>query len=165
MAKKEGTNSNPASSKNSELPKLHPALKRLERLVGRWKLTGRTFDSKVDNISGKVAIEWLRGGFFLQLRGLIRMEGLEVYSLEMVGDDAKAKNFSANVFSNMDGVPAKYYWQVKGDRVTHWTKGSKYTGTFSKDGQILSGGWRPDKGQKDTTGSSYDAVMTRVNGK
>jgi len=162
MAKKKGTNSNPSSSKNSELPKPHPALKRLERLVGTWKLTGRTFDSRADNIRGKVTIEWLPGGFFLQLRGTIRMEGLEVQSLEIVGYDAKAKNFSANVFSNLDGAPAKYYWQVKGDRVTHWTKGSRYTGTFSKEGQMLSGGWRPEKGQKDTAGSAYDAVMTRV---
>ena len=107
MAKKKGTNSKPSSSKNSELPKPHPALKGLDRLVGRWKLTGRTFDSKVDNIRGKVTVEWLPGGFFLQRRGMIRMEGLEVHSLEIVGYDAKAKDFSANVFSNMDGAPAK----------------------------------------------------------
>lgn len=165
MAKKNRSNSKPSRPGNSQLSKPHPALKHLERLVSRWKLTGRSFDSKKDNTRGKVAIDWLPGGFFLQMKGMIRMEDFEVQSLEIVGYDAKAKNFSANVFSNMDGAPAKYYWQVKGDRVTHWTKGSKYTGTFSKEGQMLSGGWRPDKGKKDTAGSSYDAVMTRVNGK
>ena len=162
MAKKNRTNS---KSSNAQLPKPHPALKRLEKLVGMWKLTGRTFDSKKDNISGKVTIEWLPGGFFLQMRGMIRMEEFEVQSLEIVGYDAATKTFSATVYSNVDGTPAKYYWQVKGDRVTHWTKGSKYTGTFSKDGQTLSGGWRPDKGRKETSESSYDAVMRRVNGK
>lgn len=165
MAKEKGTNSKSASAANVRLPKPHPALKRLERLVGTWKLTGRTFDSKVDNIRGNVTIEWLPGGFFLQMRGMIRMEGFEVQSLEIVGYDAATKTFPATVYSNMEGEPARYYWQVQGNRVTHWTKGSKYTGTFSKDGQTLSGGWRPDKGIKDTAGSSYAAVMTRANGK
>jgi len=162
MAKKNGAKSKTSNAGNSRVPKPHPALKRLERLVGTWKLTGRTFDSNVDNIRGKVAIEWLPGGFFLQLRGTIRMDNFEVQSLEIVGYDPASKTFSANVFSNVDGTPAIYYWNVKGGRVSHWTKGSKYTGTFSKDGQTLSGGWRPDKGGKQTEGTSYDAIMTRV---
>ena len=49
---------------------------------------------------------------------------------------------------------------MQGDTVTHWTKGSKYTGRFSEDGTILAGGWRPDEdGSDDVT---YDAIMTRV---
>jgi len=162
MAKKNGAKSKTSNAGNSRAPKPHPALMRLERLVGTWKLTGRTFDSKVDNIRGKVAIEWLPGGFFLQLRGTIRMDNFEVQHLEIVGYDAVSKTFSANVFSNVDGTPAKYFWNVKGDRVTHWTKGSKYTGTFRKDEQTLFGGWRPDKGGKQTEGTSYDAIMIRV---
>ena len=165
MAKKSESKTKHSRSKASFLSKPHPALKRLERLIGEWKLTGRTFDSEEDNLDGWVVIEWLPGGFFLQMRGEIRMESFEVQSLEIVGYDAATKTFSANVYSNMDGTPAKYYWQVKGDRVTHWTKGSKYTGTFSKDGQTLSGGWRPDKGRKEIGESSYDAVMIRVNSK
>lgn len=162
MAKKNQSNSKRSQARASWPPKPNPALKRLDKLVGTWSLTGRTFDSKVDNITGKVAIEWLPGGFFLQMRGEIRMENFEVQSLEIVGYDTAAKIFSANVYSNVDGAPAQYYWQVKGDRVTHWTKGSKYTGTFSRDGQTLSGGWRPDKGRKETGETSYDAIMTRV---
>jgi hypothetical protein len=165
MAKKNQPNSKPLKAKASWPPKPNPALKRLDKLVGRWRLTGRTFDSKVDNITGKVAIEWLPGGFFLQMRGVIRMQGLEVQSLEIVGYDAATKAFSASVYSNLDEVPGPYYWNVKGNRVTHWTKGSKYTGTFSENGQTLSGGWRPEKGQENTGETTYDAIMTRVNGK
>lgn len=115
MAKKNGSNSKSSSARAPWPPKPNPALKRLERLVGTWKLTGRTFDSKVDNISGKVAIEWLPGGFFLQMRGMIRMDNFEVQSLEIVGYDAATKPFSAKVYSNMDGAPLKYQWNVKGD--------------------------------------------------
>lgn len=165
MAKKNTSNSKSSRSRNVQFPKPHPALKRLERLVGTWKLTGRTYDSNKDNIRGKVTIEWLPGGFFLQMKGMIRMEDFEVQSLEIVGYDAATKTFPATVYSNVDGAPAKYYWQVQGDRVTHWTKGSKYAGTFRKDGQILSGGWRPEKSRKITGESSYDAIMIRINSK
>lgn len=163
MPKKNHSNGARSNSRSESQPsKPSPALKRLDKLVGAWKLTGRTFDSKKDNIRGRVVIEWLPGGFFLQMRGEIRMEDFAVQSLEIVGYDASTKSFSSTVYSNVDGVPSRYYWNVKGDRVTHWTKGSKYAGTFSKDGRALSGGWRPDKGQKATEGTSYDAIMTRA---
>src|SRR4030095_6242907 len=165
MAKKKQSNSKRSSSRASRPPKPNPALKRLEKLVGTWNLKGRTFDSKEDNINGWVIIEWLPGGLFLQMRGEFRMEDFAVQSLEIVGYDASKKFFSSTVYSNMDGVPSLYYWNVKGGRVTHWTKGSKYTGTFGKDGQTLSGGWRPDTGGKETEETSYDAIMTRVNSK
>ena len=42
-----------------------PALKRLERFVGTWKVTGRTLDATQDNVSGRFSFEWLPGGFFL----------------------------------------------------------------------------------------------------
>jgi hypothetical protein len=139
-----------------------PALKRLEKLVGTWELKGRTLNSKEDNISGQVVIEWMAGGFFLQQRGEIHSMGFSGYSLEIVGYDPATDIFPSTVYSNMDGVPAAYYWDVQGDIVTHWTKGSKYTGTFSKDGNTLSGGWRPDTGTEENEGNAYDAVMTRV---
>jgi hypothetical protein len=68
------------------------------------------------------------------------------------------------VYSSMAGVPAPYQWAVQGDIVTHWTEGSKYTGTFSEDGTILSGGWRPEEGKESPENVGYDATMTRVDG-
>jgi hypothetical protein len=88
--------------------------------------------------------------------------GLKVRSLEIVGYDASTKLFSSYVFSNMGEVPARYYWDVQGDVVTHWTEGSKYTGSFSKDGNVLSGGWRPEEGVERTRENTYDATMTRA---
>jgi hypothetical protein len=34
-----------------------PELKRLEKLIGRWKLSGRTLDSMIENITG---LEYVR---------------------------------------------------------------------------------------------------------
>ena len=144
------------------LPKANPALKRLERLVGTWIIEGRTLDSKDNNISGRVIIDWLPGGFFLQQRGEIEIMGFKVHSLEIVGYDPATKIFPSYVFSNMGEVAARYYWDVQGDVVTHWTKGSKYTGRFSMDGNVLSGGWRPEEGMERTPENTYDATMTRV---
>jgi len=141
-----------------------PALKRLEKLVGTWSIKGRTLDSQDDNISGQVTIEWLPGGFFLQQLGEMEFMGSKIHSLEIVGYDPSTKAFFSNVYSNMAGVPAPYEWDVQGNVVTHWTEESKYTGILSEDGNILSGGWRPEEGKEGPENVAYDATMTRVDG-
>ena len=141
-----------------------PALKRLEKLVGTWSIKGRTLDSQDDNISGRVTIEWLPGGFFLQQLGEMEFMGSKIHSLEIVGYDPSTKAFFSNVYSNMAGVPAPYEWDVQGNVVTHWTEESKYTGTLSEDGNILSGGWRPEEGKEGPENVAYDATMTRMDG-
>ncbi len=139
-----------------------PALKRLEKLVGTWDIKGRTLDSLKDNISGRVIIEWLPGGFFLQQRGEMDIMGVKVYSLEILGYDPATNTFPSHVYSNLDGFAHPYFWDVQDNVVTHWTEGSKYTGTFSEDGNMLLGGWRPDLGVEQNAENTYDATMIRV---
>jgi hypothetical protein len=136
-----------------------PSLKRLERLVGTWDIKGRTLDSDVDNITGRMTCEWLLSGFFLKQSGHITFKGLTMQSLEIISYDPTSQTFPANVYSDMSGVVLPYSWDVQGNTVTHWTETHKYTGTFSDDGQTLTGGWRPIDGRGDV---AYDAVMTRV---
>ena len=139
-----------------------PALKRLETLVGTWELRGHTLDTAEDTINGRVTIEWLPGGFFLQMRGTIESMGFALESLEILRYDPSTNTFPSLVYSSMNGVPLQYWWDVQGDVVTHWTEGAKYTGRFSDDGNTLSGGWRPEEGHETTAGNTYDAVMIRV---
>src|SRR6266496_6196591 len=108
--------------------------------------------------------EWLPGGFFLQQLGEMEFLGSKIHSLEIVGYDPSTKAFFSNVYSNMAGVPAPYEWDVQGNVVTHWTEESKYTGTLSEDGNILSGGWRPEEGKEGPENVAYDATMTRMDG-
>jgi hypothetical protein len=75
-------------------------------------------------------------------------------------DDARP--FASEVYSNLGEAPARYAWDVRGEAVMHRTEGSSYTGTFSADGSVLSGGWRPDDDSESSPGNSYDVVMTRV---
>ncbi len=144
------------------LPRPNPALTRLERLVGAWDIRGRTFNSAEDDIRGKVVVDWLPGGFFLELRGELESRGFHVHSLEIVGYDPSTRAFAAHVYSSMGENAAVYQWDVQGDTVTHWTEGSRYTGQFSADGDTLSGRWRPDEGEPKSEGNSYEAIMTRL---
>ncbi len=139
-----------------------PALKRLDRLVGAWTITGRTLGSPEDNISGQVTIEWLPGGFFQQQRGEIQVPGFRVEAVEILGYDPSTGTFPSTVYSNVGPVPTSYGWNVQGDTVTHWTQGSMYTGTFSADGRTLTGGWRPVGGQGVADDTAYDSIMTRI---
>ena len=152
---------NNENEQSTHTPAPDPALKRLEKLVGTWKITGRTLDAQEDNISGQVVIEWLPGGFFLQQRGEMSFKNFHMQSLEIIGYDPSTEAFSAYVYSSMGGTPLRYQWDVQGNTVTHWTEGAKYTGTFSDDGMVLAGGWRPE-GSEATPGNAYDATMIRV---
>lgn len=42
-------------------PAPDPALKKLDRYVGIWDMTGRTIGSDTDNVKGRTTFEWLPG--------------------------------------------------------------------------------------------------------
>lgn len=140
----------------------NPALKRLEKLVGTWKLTGRTLSSKEDNITGWTTFEWMPGGFFLKSAGEINFKGFIIQSLEIIAYDPERKTFPSNVYSSMSGTVLSYEWDVQGNTVIHSGLGATYTGMFNEDGNLLIGGWRPNEGTESTDGAAYDATMVRV---
>jgi hypothetical protein len=147
---------------NSQKAQPSPALKRLEKLDGTWTVTGRTLDSAVDNIKGRVVINWLAGGFFLEQRGEMEFMGTRIESLEVVYHDPTVDTFPSTVYASISGTPLPYSWDVRDNAVTHSGYGATFTGTFSDDGNTLTGGWRPD-GRKDAERNvAYDVVMTRV---
>src|SRR5262249_33008285 len=80
-------------------PRPDPALKRLERFVGTWNVTGRTLGSAQDNVSGRFTFEWLPGGFFLQQRTELNFAGYEVSGLEVIGYDPATGKFPSTVYS------------------------------------------------------------------
>jgi hypothetical protein len=149
-------------NKSQQQPKPDPALKRLEKLVGKWELKGRTLGSKEDNITGWNTFEWMPGGFFLKSLGEINFKGFIIQSLEIIAYDPKKKTFPSSVYSNMSGDVLPYEWDVQGNTVIHSGLGATYTGTLSEDGTTLTGSWRPDKGTESTDGNAYGAVMIRV---
>ncbi len=142
-----------------------PALKRLEPLVGRWRLTGRTLDSKEENVSGQAAFEWLPGGFFLKQSFEALFMGMKILSLELIGYDPSTDTFPSTVYSSLVGVPIPYRYDLRGRDVTIATDfagGATMTGIIAEDGNTFSGGWRPNPGQENPGNVAYYFVARRV---
>jgi hypothetical protein len=142
-----------------------PALRRLDRFVGTWEVSGRTLGAEEDNVSGRLSFEWLSGGFFLQQRVELDFMGLDVRGLEIIGYDPATGKFPSTVYSNMTGVPIPYEYDVQGDRVTIRTElagGATFTGTWADDGESMWGGWRPDEGKEGPGNVAYDVSGKRA---
>jgi hypothetical protein len=138
------------------------AFQRFEVLLGTWDMTGHTLDAREDNITGHNTFEWLPGGFFMKSSGDIDFMGTKLWSMEIIGYDPSTRTFPSKVYSSMSSEMLDYGWDVQGNIVTHWDKTSKFTGTLSDDGNTLIGGWRPNEGEENIPGSTYDVVMRRV---
>jgi hypothetical protein len=55
-------------SETPDLPQPDPALRRLDRLVGRWSMEGHLVGSDETDIRGETSFGWVAGGFFLEQR-------------------------------------------------------------------------------------------------
>jgi hypothetical protein len=142
-----------------------PALRRLDRFVGRWELKGRTLDSDHDNVFGTTTYEWLPGEFFLQQRIELNFMGMDIRGLELIGYDPATGRFPSTVYSSLVGTPIPYEYDIQGDQViirTELAGGATFTGTFSEGGDTGSGGWRPDEGKAGPGNVAYDLTATRV---
>ena len=152
-------------SENLDLPQPDPALKRLDRLVGRWSMEGHLVGSDEMNIRGETEFRWLPGGFFLVQRAHIDFMGLQIESLELIRYDAETNTFPSTVYSNFSPDPLPYRWGVQGDTVTIGVSYGELDATFSgswlQDG-TFSGGWRPNPGADETVNVPYDIGGRRL---
>jgi hypothetical protein len=146
-------------SETPDLPQPDAALKRLDRLVGRWSMEGNLVGSDEKNITGETSFQWLPGGFFLEQRVKIDFMGLQIDSLEVIGYDPETDTFPSTVYSNFSPEPLPYKWDIQGDTVTiqvsHGPLDSTFTGAWREDG-TFSGGWRPNPGADETVNVAYD---------
>jgi len=130
-------------------------LKKLERLIGSWEVTGEA--------TGTVTYSWLNGGFFLKAEHKLEQGGQKVTALEVIGHNkpfgeaAEAAIRSRN-YDNF-GNTLDFEYEVDGDTLTIWggTKGSPayYKGTFDEN-DVLTGAWVYPGG------GGYSTVMKRV---
>lgn len=146
-------NTNDAQGYGREAHEPSPDLKRLDRLVGTWELSG--------DVGGTVTYEWMEGGFFLIQRVDL---GQEASGFEVIGHERRlGEEPSADVksrFYSGTGDTLDYVYELVGDTLTIWfgERGSPayYRGTFGEDGDVLSGAWHYPGG------GGYEAVSTRV---
>lgn len=132
-------------------------MKALDRLVGTWKVSGGT--------EGTIRYEWMEGGFFLLQHVEMTSGGSVIKGIEIIGHVYEgfgvppSEDIKSRYYDN-SGMTLDYVYELEGDTLTIWggEKGSPayYRGTFSADGNTLSGGWTyPD-------GGGYESTSTRI---
>jgi hypothetical protein len=142
------------------LPKPDPALKRLNRLVGSWRMEGHLVGSDENNIKGEATFRWLPGGFFLEQRISLDFMGMKIESQELIGYDPESKSYPSTVFSNMSPTPLPYRWEVDDDKlkisVSYGPLDATFEGKFAQDEESFGGGWRPNPGADENVNVPYD---------
>jgi hypothetical protein len=143
----------------SDLPQPDPALRRLDRLIGRWTMEGNLVGSEEWNIKGETSFSWVAGGFFLEQRVRIDFAGLQIDAVELIGYDPETGSCPSTVYSNFSPEPLPYTWNVEGEsvtiRVSHGPLDATFTGSWRDDG-TFAGGWRPNPGADETANPPYD---------
>jgi hypothetical protein len=123
---------------------------------GTWEVSG--------GAQGKAAYEWMEGGFFLIQRVDLEQYEQKVKGIEIIGHErpfgAKPGEDVESRFYNNMGNTLDYVYELEGDTLTIWGggKGSPayYRGSFSDDGDTVSGEWVYPGG------GGYESTMTRV---
>jgi Protein of unknown function (DUF1579) len=119
---------------------------RLEVLVGRWKTEGRTRETPeapAVRIDALDTYEWLDGGFSLLHRVDARVGDQHVQGAEIIGYDPERRAYITQYFGS-DG-PSAYEAELSDEQgALVWrmrSKTDRFTGTFSDDGNTLTGHW------------------------
>ncbi len=134
-------------------PRPNPDLASLNKLVGTWEVSGEA--------TGAVTYEWTEGSFFLlQHVDLDGNKGLEVIGHERRFGEEPSRDIRSRYYGFSAGETLDYTYELAGDTLTIWSgeRGSPayYQGTFSEDGNILTGAWHYPGG------GGYRTVSTRV---
>lgn len=147
---------NESSSDQQAQPRdLDADMKKLEPLVGTWRLSGDT--------TGEVRYEWLEGGFFLLQQVNMELHGHVVNGIEVIGrlrpyGQEASKEIMSRAYSST-GDTLDYVYELKDNTLTIWggERGSPayFQGTFSSDGNTCIGAWI-------YPGGGYTSTMTRV---
>lgn len=151
------------SNNQPQMPQPDPVLKKLEPLVGSWKLKGHLTGSTDENIIGHTTFQWLAGGFFLQQDVELNFLGMPIKSHEIIGYDAETKTFSSLVYSNMSPVALPYTWDVEGEKLTITVKYGPFDATFT--GSIVgtfNGAWKPNPGADPNVNVAYEITSERM---
>ena len=136
----------------------------LSPLLGKWGFEGHIKHNPAIKIKGRESYEPLDGGHFILLRWdvvIIWEKGKkEVNSgLMVIGYDAEMKTFTGSWFDN-SGAKNTYEIGIKNNVVIIATKGHRFTGSFSKDKNTITGKWEHSSGGGYTY--SYDKILTKA---
>jgi Protein of unknown function (DUF1579) len=119
------------------------ALERLEALVGRWKTEGQTTDAAGgDRIDAIDTYERLPGGALLHLVDA-QVGDQKVEGAEVIGYDPDRNTYATQYFGTEGPTAYDARLAKESGRLT-WrmhSKTTRFTGTFSDDGNVITGHW------------------------
>jgi hypothetical protein len=119
---------------------------RLAALVGRWRTAGwttETADAPAARIEAVDTYEWLPGRFGLLHTVDARVGDAHVEGAEIIGWEPARGTYVTQYFGS-DGPNAYEAGLAEEDGLLVWTMRSavdRFTGSFSKDGNTLTGKW------------------------
>jgi catechol 2,3-dioxygenase-like lactoylglutathione lyase family enzyme len=141
----------PAAELRSASGRAASDVKKLEVLVGRWQTRGSTRPGAEAPAAEIVALDtydWLAGGFGMFHRVDGRVGDQWVEGAEVIGYDPERAAYITQYFGS-DG-PAAYEASFgELDGALTWTmrsKADRFTGTFSDDGNSITGHWELHEG-------------------
>lgn len=150
----EDTNTQTAQKQQQTKP--NPDLKKFEKLIGTWKVTG--------GLEGTNTFEWAEGGFFLIQRFDFEKDGHSIKGLEIIGHEKgitgnESEEIKSKTYSFTDGMTLDYVYEMDDEDLTIWMekKGSDgfMKGVFSDDGNTMNVEWT-------YPGGGYTATGTRI---
>ena len=149
------TDNNTNTHDQQQPPEPQPDLKRLDRLVGTWDVSG--------GAQGTITYEWMDGGFFLFQHVDLEQQGQKITGIEIIGHErpfeAEPSEDIKSRFYDSLGNTLDYVYELAGDTLTIWAgeTGSPayFRGEFSDDGTTLDGEWVYPGG------GGYESTMTR----
>jgi hypothetical protein len=145
-----------ADDATQQPPTPSPDLKRLDRLVGTWKVAG--------GAQGQVTYQWMDGGFFLLQDVDLEQDGQPITGIEIIGHERPFRaepspDITSRFYDSM-GNTLVYVYELEGDTLTIWAgekgSGAYYKGTFSDDHNTMTGDWVYPGG------GGYESTMTRI---
>jgi len=128
----------------------NPALKSLDRLLGKWNVSGEAH--------GQVTFNWMEGGcFMIQDVNLVGTNGIE-----FIGYNDKTNSLQSHYFDSKGTYLECTHHVSETDHIVlvdmPGIKG-KFKGKFSNNGNVISGDWNWTRDGKEL---SYHTILTRV---
>ena len=131
----------------------HPAVRRLEALVGEWDTEGAHPVDPSIRVQGRVSFEWLEGGHFLVERWEVAHPDFP-NGIAIIGYDEAAGRCAMHYFDSR-GIARVYQMSIE-DGV--WTVrrddpdfSQRFTGRFDDGGRTIAGRW-----ERSSDGSTWE---------